>query len=547
MRERLVGRATTDLQIHVVWTKVLPNDTRELAEQRAREIGGDGVCQYWDEEQTIGGLLACGALPIGDAPLAWDVYLFFAPGETWEVEGAPPGVSVWTHQLSGADPKRFAKGRIGEELAKGLAAMCGTPAERVEGALALLRVAESFDGAAVGEGGDKSETYRAYERLRDSATREQLLARVSSKYPVVRCYALQALAERHPDVDLLPILRAHRGDVERILTYAGCVGWREMTGDVMIRIARESERLSPEQRLSLFEAVLESPLDERRRMLHDESLPAEWRPRLRALAEGGDGDALVALSRMRAGDDWPLIDKALRARPQPDRMLRNALLAAAHDPNPQLLSALEALPIPRPNRLRDYYRALAAQESERAARIIARAAEHHMGDGDQLAETLEEHRVPAFTPLFWMLWRAGVGLSPGTITHLASLDADAARELAERDLTVALERTPGNLLPVLLGFLPRDRQVEILVTALREGVVSAALADCAGALHDPSFVEPLFVLLVDANPYRYLPAARALLAYRSHDIATRVRATVASHDHLRAGWGGKEVGRLLGE
>lgn len=547
MRERLVGRAPKDLRIHVVWTKVLAGDTRELAEQRAREIGGEGVCQYWDGQQTIGGLLACGMLPVGDAPLAWDVYLFFAPGETWEVEGAPPGVSVWTHQLSGADPERFANGRIGERLEAGFKAMCGTPAERVDGALALLRAAESFDGAAVGEGGDKLESYRAYERLRDSATRERLLALVTDSKPVVRCYALQALAERHPDVDLLPILRAHLRDVEEVLTFEGCLGSKEKTGDVMMRIAREWERLAPEQRLSLAEAVLDSPLDERRRMLHEETFPPEWRPRLRALAEGGDGDALVALARMRIADDWILIDRALHQRPLPGRVPLHALIAAAHHADPRLLPALEALPLIPERRVRFLYRALAAQESAAAAQLLLRVAGTTADSRGQLAEALDEHRVPAFDPVLWWLWREEVRLSPGALQRLAALDGEQARQLAERDLSSGIEDIPGNLLPLLLDLQPRDRQVQLVWGALEGGVVNAPLAERAADLRHASFVEPLFGLLVHKNPYRYLPAARALLAYRSAEIDARVRATVASHDHLRTGWGGKEMARLLGE
>jgi len=545
VRERLIGRAPGDLRIHIVWTRVLSGDTRELAEQRAREIGGEGVYQYWDEEQTIGGLLACGLLPIGDAPLAWDVYLFFAPGETWEAEGAPPCVSVWTHQLAGADPKRFAGGRIGERLAAGFKAMCGTPAERAEEALAVLRGAESFDGAAVGEGGDKLETYRAYERLRDGATREQLLALVTDKSTVVRCYALQALAERHGDVDLLPILHAHLHDVAEVLTFEGCIGHREKAGDVMIRIARECERLSPERRLALWEAVLDSPLDERRRMLHDESLPAEWRPRLRALAERGDGDALVALSRMRVGDDWSLVEEALRQRPMPDGVPHNALIAAAHHADPRLLAALEALPAIPKRRVRFLYRAVAAQESGQAAQLLMRVAGTTADSRGQLAEALDGHRVPAFDPVLWWLWREDVRLSPEAIARLATLDGERARQLAERDLSSGIEDIPGDLLPVLLDLQPRDTQVRLIERALTDGVVNAPLAARAGELRDPSFVEPLFKLLLHNNPYRYLPATRALLAYESPAIDARVRAAVAGHDHLRAGWGGKELGRLL--
>lgn len=60
--------------------------------------------QAWDAQRTLGEVfqqtlkLKCPA---------WDVYLVYAPGQTWEAD-LPPEPKLWMHQLgsySGADPK----------------------------------------------------------------------------------------------------------------------------------------------------------------------------------------------------------------------------------------------------------------------------------------------------------------------------------------------------------------------------------------------------------------------------------------------------------
>ena len=62
-------------------------------------------------------------------------------------------------------------------------------------ALAKLRSAETYDSEYVGEAGEKSDTYRAYEVLRDEASAKRLVALTDDRSPVVRCYAVRALAE----------------------------------------------------------------------------------------------------------------------------------------------------------------------------------------------------------------------------------------------------------------------------------------------------------------------------------------------------------------
>ena len=42
--------------------------------------------------------------PVLEVPRAWDVYMLYRPGVTWD--DAPPAPDFWMHQLTGGDPKR---------------------------------------------------------------------------------------------------------------------------------------------------------------------------------------------------------------------------------------------------------------------------------------------------------------------------------------------------------------------------------------------------------------------------------------------------------
>jgi hypothetical protein len=552
VRDELLAHAGNALEIHIVWTRVLPADTRELAATRAAELEHEGVFQYWDTERALGTM----SVDVGESPLAWDVYLFFEPGATWETGGEPPAPALWSHQLRGADPRHAAYGRVKRVLAAHRRALCGSAEERTEGAVALLRQAQSVDASFVGEGGDRSETYAAYERLRDHATRERLLALTSHKSPVVRCYAVQALSERHPDIDLLPVLLAHVEDLEEVETQVGCIGMVQKTGDVMI--FRTWETLTEPQRLALVEALLPSKLDERWRALVTMTFPPDWRPRLRALAEGGDDQALVALARYRNEEDLPLLVAALgRPRAMEERL--DALSAASLFPDPRLFNALagleglalETLRGRRPAPARGFCFAMAAQESEEAARILERlAAAEALEDWqrrlqlEMLAEAVAAHRVPAMAPVLWSLWRRGARLDAEDYRLLASLDPERARAEAERSLQ-APEDLDGNAIPFLLSLLPREKQVERIAAALEQGTLQGAFAARAGEMRDPALVAPLEEALGHWNPHVYLAAAEALLAYGDAAIEERLHAAVAEHEHLRTGWGGEEMRQLL--
>jgi hypothetical protein len=100
----LSGIEDDSLQVAIVWSAILQNDTYQAA-IRSRELVPDSrVLHYWDDSRALGTAYA----PVlgTNMKMAWDVYLAFAPGVSWG-SGAPPAPSDWLHQKSGEDPERY--------------------------------------------------------------------------------------------------------------------------------------------------------------------------------------------------------------------------------------------------------------------------------------------------------------------------------------------------------------------------------------------------------------------------------------------------------
>jgi len=79
-----------------------------------------------------------------------------------------------------------------------------------------------YDSEGIGIGGKKSNQRSRYDRLRDKATIEELVAATSHQNPVVRCYAFEALVEKK-DTSTCQILLHHLSDTSIVSTHMGCL------------------------------------------------------------------------------------------------------------------------------------------------------------------------------------------------------------------------------------------------------------------------------------------------------------------------------------
>jgi hypothetical protein len=105
------------IDVEIVWVDILPTDDAAAAEEAAKLFANDArVSQFHDPALVTSGAFVEGLIA---HPPAWDMYLFFAPGETWR--SAPPRPVDWMHQLSGGRGPRE-RFRTGDDLTRSLEA-----------------------------------------------------------------------------------------------------------------------------------------------------------------------------------------------------------------------------------------------------------------------------------------------------------------------------------------------------------------------------------------------------------------------------------------
>lgn len=90
----------------VVWVPMLAPDSVEAAQAVAYLVRDERASHFYDGGRRIARAIA--ATVGGVRNIAWDCYLFYAPGARWE--DVPPPPERWMHQLgpgTWADPARF--------------------------------------------------------------------------------------------------------------------------------------------------------------------------------------------------------------------------------------------------------------------------------------------------------------------------------------------------------------------------------------------------------------------------------------------------------
>lgn len=128
----------------MVWIPILESDARAAAIESSEMFRGIDVPQFWDGEQRLGREIARG-LEV-DGWVAWDIYLFYAPGAVWTDAGPPRPQAVLAQAPGGVVAAKGLLPAKGEasELPPGLrdrVDVVGTPAELPE---LLSEVAAKF-------------------------------------------------------------------------------------------------------------------------------------------------------------------------------------------------------------------------------------------------------------------------------------------------------------------------------------------------------------------------------------------------------------------
>ncbi len=96
VREIFRQEKSENLSSFVVFLPMLEDDNQRTAMAQSQSLTDERVLQAWDPAAEMGALLTA---TLGMTETAWDVYLVYPPGVTWD-QDAPPEPTYWMHQLS---------------------------------------------------------------------------------------------------------------------------------------------------------------------------------------------------------------------------------------------------------------------------------------------------------------------------------------------------------------------------------------------------------------------------------------------------------------
>lgn len=103
----------------VAWTPVRSSDTRDQLVKATMHLPAER--HFVDEERLVGQAVA--RMVCGADRIAWDTYLFYSPGATWDSLGDP---TVWLHGLKDCNwvpPERYCSENREAAFAEALASL----------------------------------------------------------------------------------------------------------------------------------------------------------------------------------------------------------------------------------------------------------------------------------------------------------------------------------------------------------------------------------------------------------------------------------------
>lgn len=94
------------LPVHTVWLPMFPRAAeRRALPEVAEEFEGAPLRQYWDDARTVGRDFEAHVIPEFDGEVAWDVWVLFDEGATWET--APEHVVGWGYTVESTREELF--------------------------------------------------------------------------------------------------------------------------------------------------------------------------------------------------------------------------------------------------------------------------------------------------------------------------------------------------------------------------------------------------------------------------------------------------------
>lgn len=441
-------------------------------------------------------------------------------------------------------------------------------------------------GSSVYYGGTRPQQYDNFEKLKKTASQNELLELTNHPNGVVRCYAFWALTY-DKSINLFPILLKHIYDYEVVHTQFGCLGSKEMVGDFLIRIATprvidlESKKLDSIQFLKLDSVLIfsNSKLYAKSRAINRAETSEFLYPRLRKLVvENNDQSALVALAKYNKPEDIALILKIGKKSKSNEVGYFNIYRAIQEFPHPDFIPLLE-------NNLnktldnthyssewKELYKAIATYKNKRSIELLKipftqvkhkNIRKYHI---DFVYEAIQLNKCEMYDTLLWEMWEEEKRISPDVYRYLKARNSSKAYELTIKSLLrsdkvfsagISLNLnnlgSTENLTSMMLDeILEKDKKmgIEIICENIKNANVHQfpIFTKKVVKLKDSLFIEPLFKRLEkEWNAHVYLNIAQVLIAYQDEEINKRILDTRKRNENLNKDWGSESLDEILKE
>ena len=420
-------------------------------------------------------------------------------------------------------------------------------------------------GSAVYLQGMRPKQYDNFEKLKKTASQEELIALTNHPNGVVRCYAFWALSH-NISVDLLPIVLNHINDDELIKTQFGCIGSQEMVGDFFIDIATpqhvdlESTKLDSAQRAKLDSILIysDSKLNAKSGAICNAKPIESFYLRIKELYTVYNNPcALVAIAKFRKQEDIPLVlnnaelfytYQAIQKFPHSDFFPLLKKQIGNLDKAKYIHYEWKAL-----------YEAIAAYKNKEAIDLLNIPFPQLKDIRGYVYNAIRKNKDEIYDSLFWKFWIEDNVIVSDVFQYLLEKDSIKVLELTKKRFANAYEINSrnwdlysgeeSNAIPIMLNFILKN-DYELGIEIIQESIKDAddTHIDKVIELKDKSFIEPLFEWFAkEIYPYRYLKIAEALISYKDNTINKRILEIRKMNHNLNEGWGSEALNELLEE
>jgi len=403
----------------------------------------------------------------------------------------------------------------------------------------------------------KSKQLDLYNKLKATATDNELKLLTEHKNGVVRVYAFVALTERNPQ-EIFEIILKHIDDKEVINCYSH--GFEFVHSVIYKRAVAEffvsSQVLTTKERQKLDGILIFSKyhLNYTDYLLRDIEPQEKYYNQIKIHAQASEYKyAVIALARFKRKEDISIIENKIKALPYysiesieifPDQYFKNVL---------NHFNETESKPY-------GIYSAVAVFQDSFAYKYLYKSIQEPAKNdyyseqkAKEIYKAIEKYKCNLYNELFFQLWQTDFIINDSIFKYLKTIDQKRSVQIAIQSLknpdkldnrTLVIE----DLLNFLIEFDSSSAKSIIHFNIDSADVHTLSdFVDKAKYFKDTAIINSLFVRLEQTdNGHIYIPIVKTVLAYNDKVLNNRLLDSIRANKGIKD-WGLKDVIKILDE